>query len=354
VVATPNIGGGDNVLASVRGTSPSDVWAVGQYAPDANPNITLALTLHFDGSSWTSIDTPNIGSHANALLSVTAQPGKAWAVGYHIGEAWLAKSLIEAWDGTAWRVMTHPHPFETEDLYGAASSSPNDVWAVGSGRNGEGVFHTLALHFDGRAWSVVPSVDPGANGNVLYGVVALAPNDAWAVGQKIGEAAPDRALVEHWNGTRWTEVSAAQAPGTSTQFIAVAAADDDVRAVGDSQDGAVSLRTFAEAGDGRNLSLVDTADPSTGDNRLTGVALEGEDAWAVGNYLDTSSGNQQTLIEHGGERSAWTQVPSPNPSGDGDNQLSAVTRIGAGEFWAVGGFSGPDAAQTLALRRCAP
>jgi hypothetical protein len=353
-VDTPNLGSEDNVLSSVSGSSPGDVWAVGQYAPEANPNMTLALSIHYDGTSWSLVDTPNVGSHANALLSVAAKGGLAWAVGYRIGESFLARSIIEAWDGTRWQVMAHSQPFETENLYGVAASSTRDVWAVGSGRNGEGAFHTIALHYDGRRWSVVPTVDPGANGNVLYGVVALAPNDAWAVGQKIGEAHPDDALIEHWNGARWTEVSAAVAAAASTQFIGVAARADEVRAVGDAQNDALSLRTFANAGEHRHFSGADTANPSTGDNRLTGVALDGETAIAVGNYLDTDSGSQRTLIVSGAEHSAWAQVPSPNPSDDGDNQLAGISSVGNGELWAVGGFSGPDAAQTLALHRCSP
>src|SRR5262249_46787070 len=75
VVPSPNVGGQDNALASVSGSDPSDVWAVGQFAPDANPNITLTLALHFDGSAWLVSPTPNDGTHANALLGVAANSG---------------------------------------------------------------------------------------------------------------------------------------------------------------------------------------------------------------------------------------------------------------------------------------
>src|SRR5689334_15997413 len=71
-VDSPNAESGDNSLASVSGASAADVWAVGQFAPDANPNITETLALHYDGTAWSLADTPNIGTHANALLGVTA------------------------------------------------------------------------------------------------------------------------------------------------------------------------------------------------------------------------------------------------------------------------------------------
>ena len=190
VVHSPNVGSGDNVLASVAGADAHDVWAVGQVAPDSDPNITLTLALHYDGSAWSVVDTPNRGAQANALLAVAAQPGAAWAVGYHIGQDFLAHSLIERWNGHAWHLSQAPRVHETENLYAVASTSPSDVWAVGSGRDDEGPFSAIALHFDGDSWTAIPTANPGTTGNVLYGLVALAENDVWAVGQQIRDSSP--------------------------------------------------------------------------------------------------------------------------------------------------------------------
>jgi hypothetical protein len=354
VVASPNAESGDNSLASVSGSSRHDVWAVGQFAPDADPNITLTLAEHFDGQSWSVVPTPNVGTdHGNALLGVAALPGAAWTVGYDIGADYLSHSLIQAWDGSAWSIVPHHQPFQTENLYGVAANAPDDVWAVGSGRDGEGAFHALALHFDGRRWSSVPPVDAGENGNVLYGVVAKAANDVWAVGQQIGAGPPDRALVEHWDGRRWSVVPVDAPADASRQLLAVdLVAGDDLRAAGDSQDGLVSLRTFGVSGEGRALALHATDDPNVGDDRLTGVAAVSDDeTFAVGSTLSDATGNLETLIVAGGEHTPWTRVASPSPADDGDNQLSTVARVGR-DLWAVGGFDGPDAQQTLILHRC--
>src|SRR5262249_6437621 len=176
---------------------------------------------------------------------------------------------------STWRRAHAPVQLETENLYGISASARDDVWAVGSGRDGEGAFHAIALHFDGRAWSAVSPRDPGSNGNVLYGVVARAPDDVWAVGQQIGSAPPDDALVEHWNGRRWSVVRGHRRhgdDGASHQLIAVDVAGwDDVRAVGDAQGGVVGLRTLAVAGEGRALDVEPTANPNLGHNRLTPV-----------------------------------------------------------------------------------
>ena len=355
-VDSPNVGGQDNSLASASGSSATDIWAVGQFSPDANPNITLTLAEHWDGSAWSVVDTPNVGTNrANALLAVAARSGAAWAVGYDIGQDdFVSHSLIEAWDGSAWSVVDHPQIFDTQNLYGVAAVSADDVWAVGSGRNDDGEFHALALHFDGHAWTSMPTANPGSNGNVLYSVVANGPDDVWAVGQKIGDAHPDNALVEHWDGRRWSAISTPGAGASSSQLIAAdLAAGDDVRAVGDAQDGVVSLRTFALSGEGASFAVQGTPDPAKGDNRLMGVAAVNDDeSWAVGSYLDDASGNLLTLIATGGEGRPWKQVASPSPAADGNSQLAAVTKVGASDLWAVGGFDGPDAQQTLILHRC--
>jgi hypothetical protein len=356
LVGSPNVGGQDNSLAFVAGTSSSDVWAVGQFAPDANPNMTLSLALHFDGAAWSVVNTPNQGTHGNAFLAVATQPGAAWAVGYDIGDDFLSHSLIEAWDGSAWTIAPHPQPFDTENLYGVAAVASNDVWAVGSGRDNEDPFQTIALHFDGGAWSQVPTPSPGTTGNVLYAVVAVASNDVWAVGQQIGDVGPDQPLVEHWDGSRWSVVPAPGGGAASTQLIGVDATqgDVDVRTVGDAQDGVVSLRTFALSSESAAFSVQGTANPSAGDNRLTGVAAVNDDeSWAVGSFLDGKTGGLDTLIVTGGEGGSWQPVASPNPSAaGGDNQLANVANLGGGELWAVGAFDGPNAAQTLTLHRC--
>src|SRR5215831_2844131 len=85
VVPSPNVSvQNDNVLAAVAANSSGDVWAVGQFIPDSNPDITNTLAEHWDGTSWSVVSTPNVGALANALFAVTAKSGLAWAGGYFI------------------------------------------------------------------------------------------------------------------------------------------------------------------------------------------------------------------------------------------------------------------------------
>ncbi len=57
-----------------------------------------------------------------------------------------------------------------------------------------------------RTWHVVPSPNSPQTYNVLNGVVALSADNVWAVGEDFSYPAPNQALIEHWNGKKWSIV----------------------------------------------------------------------------------------------------------------------------------------------------
>ncbi len=67
-------------------------------------------------------------------------------------------------------------------LYALDGTSASDVWAVGENANG-GATRNLIEHWDSASWGVVPSPNRGSGYNHLYGVAAIASDDAWAIGQ---------------------------------------------------------------------------------------------------------------------------------------------------------------------------
>ncbi len=98
---------------------------------------------------------------------------------------------------------------------------------------------TLIEHWDGASWSVVPSPNPGTRSNGLSDLVALAPDDAWAVGSWSGHPLHNSApLIMHWDGADWTQVavpdaySVSVAPGFNTLTAVDGSGPDDVWAVG--------------------------------------------------------------------------------------------------------------------------
>jgi len=207
--------------------SGNDVWAVGEYG-DGSRAITL--TMHWNGGAWSVVPSPNVGALSNFLFGVSGSGNDVWAAGYYYTFEQgfeVSRALILHWDGSAWSVVPSPNPgFLGDNLY-AVVGGGNDVWAVGYYSNGFG--RTLTLHWDGTAWSHVPSPNIQEQNNDQLNAVAGSGNDVWAVGY---EGFLGFTLTLHWNGSAWTLVPSPN-PGLSVnQLQGVSGSGDDVWAVG--------------------------------------------------------------------------------------------------------------------------
>jgi hypothetical protein len=276
-------------LQAVDVISGTDAWAVGEGQGGT-------LTLHWDGSTWTRVDSPGAGD----LLGVSAVSSTdVWAVGV----AFDGTALTLHWDGSTWSIVPSPNHQKGHVHYLTAVSalSSSDVWAVGySQSESRARRSTLSMHWDGTAWSRVDTVDTSDSGNVLKGVVALAPDDVWAVGLhgRRGLLFKDKTLVEHWDGAAWNLVSA---PNPSRSFNA--------------------------------LEAVSASSPTN--------------VWAVGAFSPKTR-DQATLIEHF-DGKEWAKFPSESPAGG--NWLVGVSTLPTGESWAVG-WVYPTVAETLVEHLC--
>jgi hypothetical protein len=128
--------------------SASDVWTVGNYVIGNTGSPSLTLTEHWDGTSWSVVPSPNVGTSGNRLSGVSA-------------------------------------------------IAPNDVWAVGSSSNNDLVGHTLIEHGHDKHWRVVASPNVGTANNELNGVaVAPGTQNLWAVGYS---SLPFQSLIEFYS-----------------------------------------------------------------------------------------------------------------------------------------------------------
>jgi hypothetical protein len=352
-VASPNSGGSDNTLGGVSATSPSDAWAVGNFAPNSKTGFTLTLAEHWNGVAWKIVSTPNVGSLSNSLFAVAdLAPDNAWAVGSYIGSDYNSHTLIENWNGAAWSVVPSPDGGPSGNvLTGVAGTASNDVWAVGQARAAGGAFQTLIEHWNGVNWAVVSSPNPGTSDNVLNGVVATASNSAWAVGEALGSASPDQALILQWNGETWNVATTPALTNTGV-FYGVGGAAGVVLAAGDvfPTVGAPTQTLVEQSLNGSKWTVATTPNAATTDNLFYGIAvISSSNAWAVGQYLD-AGGSPLTLTAQWNGTS-WSLVSSPNP-GTGDNILAAVAATSASDVWAVGTTSGNGADRTLILHLC--
>jgi hypothetical protein len=308
-VSRPRVSG---ALEDVTTLSSTDAWAVGQRIT----NTGKTLALHWNGTNWTQVATPSPGRKPpNDFLSgVSAlSPSDAWAVGASgpLRSAFLHnKTLVLHWNGTSWTQVASPNPEPSDNqLTDVSAVTPSDVWAVGFSTAGS-TFQTLILHWNGTSWTQVASPNPGFGLSELLGVDALSANDAWAVGEYNTSAGALKTLVLHWNGTTWAQVASPN-PGvpSSAVFLAdvSATSSSDVWAVGEYSSNGAVVKPLVLHWNGTSWTQVASPHPpGTFGSELLGVnALSPGDAWAVGE-ISGNHGTGRTLILHW-NGTTWTQ-----------------------------------------------
>ncbi len=188
IVPSPNVRSASNFLSAVAAVSSSDVWAVGSYYIDDRGSVGKTLIEHWNGTSWSIVPSPNVGSSFNQLDGVAVvSASDIWAAGNYISQN-PAKTLIEHWNGTSWRVVASPGPrASNNELDQVTVASANDIWTVGSFSITNGNDQTLTEHWNGTSLNVVASPNVGSYSNYLRGVAAVSPQDIWAVGFARGD-----------------------------------------------------------------------------------------------------------------------------------------------------------------------
>jgi hypothetical protein len=187
----PPVDARDGFLADVAAVSTDDVWAVGSYFPVNNQERTLIE--HWDGKAWSIVPSPNGSGRDNRLNGVSTDgPGDAWAVGSAQTRGGRLRTLTLHWDGSAWKVVASPNTDVRNQLDGVAAISPIQAWAVGSVE--DDTTRTLIERWDGTSWTISRSHDPDPSIDVLLSVSALPSGQAWAV----GFASFEHTLVERY------------------------------------------------------------------------------------------------------------------------------------------------------------
>jgi hypothetical protein len=211
--------------------SSKDVWVAG-FGQSEEEGPYFTLVEHWDGKSWTVIPSPTPDPRYTTLEDITGTSDEdIWVEGDSAGGAFLMH-----WDGMSWTTFDSP---VSGYIQGIAAVSQDDVWAVGRGWDQEQQRPEAFIeHWDGRAWSIVPSPKPRGIGNQLTGVSTASANDVWAVGSTFGynqyrQLHVGGALVEHWNGRRWSRVRFHHPHTDFSAFEDVSAdSPDDAWAVG--------------------------------------------------------------------------------------------------------------------------
>lgn len=218
----------DSALAGVSCGSLTACVAVGSSA-----NHTLAEV--WNGSSWTIESPPDpSGAGSSQLNSVSCSSATVCtAVGY-VGElnGGFDSTLAEAWNGSSWTTQNTPNASQTQgngvnivndQLNGVSCVSPTACTAVGTNSD-----RTLAERWDGSSWTVQPTPNASlVSASVLNAVACASSATCTAIGFARTEpngGEVDHALAEAWSGGTWTTESTPDPTGKKLNQVSCASA----------------------------------------------------------------------------------------------------------------------------------
>jgi hypothetical protein len=324
--------GGANAVAC---NSSADCWAVGSYYTGT---VSQTFIGHWNGSTWTRLSSPNVDTtHDNILTGIACtSANNCWAAGYYWTNS-ASKTLIEHWNGTDWSIINSPNIGTNRENYlnDVACNSSSDCWAVGSADPDLDYYQELILHWNGVVWVISPSPSTGTeNTNELFGLVCNSSADCWATGEDYDMSAT---RILHWDGTAWSVVDSPDRYQFDDDVLldVNCTSASDCRAVGYS--GSTS-RTLVEHWNGKSWAIESSPNIDTGyrPNKLSDVTCVTEsDCWVVGTHDDSPQSDTKTLTGHW-DGTEWRVVTSANDPTTGWGVLEGVACSNSNDCWAVG------------------
>ena len=289
IPAGPTTAAGNSASVSfITGTSASNITAVGTSSiVDPGTDTLESVAFHFNGTAWSQMTIP-ANVQLGPVLAFSAT--NLWSVNDN-GDA-------EQFNGTTWAKTKLPIdtglPKGSSQLImsSISGSSPSDIWAAGTAST-VGVRPAQAVpvleHFNGTSWSNVSVPAPtGLRGGGLFDVESISPTDAYAVAT---------GAILHWNGTAWTALNATTQTGAAVTGSAVAASSPtDVWIAG-----GTTLDNF------NGTSWTSVPVPATTGLTPAGQTVEGLDAaaavgpgtvWFVGNTLTPASDTSNSELPY--------------------------------------------------------
>ena len=361
-----------NTLWGIWGSSPSDIFAVGN----------AGTILHYNGNAWTHMNsgtTANLHNVWGTSASNVYVVGDAGTILHYNGSSWASmtsgtsQTLHGIWgssatdifavgtaggiihyDGSAWSPMVNTTAVRPCSIWGMSST---DVFAAGTGVEeyyGTTISCGAIIHYDGSSWTDMPPID-GLERADLWAVWGMSSSDAFVVGDDGHNTPRLSGVVLHYNGSAWSKVYSPFDQfgqralrgvwgSSSTDVFAVGARGTighydgsawslinsgtlfDLNAVW----GTSSSEVWAVGQDGIILHYQDQAGPANLWTRMSsGTTVSLSDAWGSSSSDVFVVGQEGTILHYNG--SQW----QPMPSGT-SNTLNGVWGASPADVFAVG------------------
>jgi hypothetical protein len=335
LVHTPRPGRGTFVsLSGISCAGATQCVAVGSYTNRRSVPVSLAEL--WNGSSWSTVHTPNPAGALTSGLSAVSCAGESlcMAAGASLGADYLGGTLTELWNGSTWTIAASSDPDGAQDSYlnGVSCPTATNCQAVGGYQGSDGTPVTLAESWDGAAWSIVASPTPaGSPDSTLSAVSCASATHCLAVGRSYSPsfAGKDDTLAESWDGSSWA-IRTSPSPSTTSNLDGVSCATAArCLAVGLFFNSSGDYQTLAENWNGSSLAIVNQ------DAVLAGVScVRAARCVAVGARF--SRGSVSVTLAERWNGTSWRAVHTPNPANSEGSYLQAVKCVSAHECLAVG------------------
>jgi hypothetical protein len=351
-------------VSSVSCVSTTFCMAVGRqnviYSNFSATYIDQTLTRMWDGSAWSVVQSPNMGTaERNLLVSVSCvSPTFCKAVGTRSS----SQSLIMTWNGNSWLLDTVP---VSSDVGVSSVSCPSTTscFAIGSTKKttnptvpAGGVF----MQWDGSNW--LEQKSPGQASSV-QSISCVSSTFCMAVGDVVQGGNPNYVsaiVTQLWDGSIWTVVPTPNTNASQNKLSSVSCVSSTYcMAVGNT--GSITAtsaeQTLALFWDGLSWTL--SQSPNTAVDRSN--SLRGVVCVSVGNCLASGTGaigpvtdinNYPLVIRWVG--SNWTYAVQPGSesvvSGNQFSALSCVSIIWCMTVGMVGTMEADSSSVSISLR----
>ena len=296
-------------LGGVAAASADSAWAVG--CP-AQRECAKPLILRWNGTTWTRVPSPDLGTAYDISSVAAASAGSAWAVGCtgngparhqrQDADPALERHRLDA--------GAQPGPRTTATSHGVAATSAGSAWAVGWYRQRHQRTRDPAVERHGLD-DRCPVLARG-----MRRLAAWPPSRPTAPGRS-ASGSPDvlGTLILRWNGTTWTRVPS-PSPGQDSPHhrrgrrLRRQRLGGRLHRLQHQLHGLVFMHWNGNA-------WTTVPSPSPADSYLDGVAAAPDgSAWAVG-WTGSGTSHRQdadpAVERHGLDAGAQPETPDPTP-----------------------------------------
>jgi hypothetical protein len=246
----------------------------------------------------------------------------------------MATGLVaERWNGKHWSRSALPEPAGTTAVTAGEVACPaaRECVAVGSAYPRRGQQYAIVERWNGSRWSVGRAATPGVS-SALYAIACPSAGNCYAAGEYTPKGSVGQnPLIEHWDGRRWRQ-EAVPVPGHSTfAYLSDISCRTAAFCVAAGSSGTVA---FVERWNGRRW--IETTPPSAAGALLSSVSCPAvARCFAVG---FGGAGNKSLVERWNG--TTWSSSQTPGPAAGNSAGLQSVSCVSPVRCLAVGNHLG--------------